>query len=311
MKLTFRSRPTLLFFGISLAAAATGSAGGGVNVTMDGGREVRTCDDVRIKFDFREAARAEVSFTMPGGSPLQVSLPANSGIRVRGADRGDYSITACKAALHAEALDDIRVAPEGSGVAFRGPAKGDWVAFLIVEAPRNAALDLEAKNGPIGVSGIAGSVAARTANGPISLHDCSGSIDAHATNGPISLEGCDGSGEARAVNGPIDFRGDRGTYRLDTQNGPISVELVGDRWGEGSLEARAINGPLSLKLPETYRSGVLVEMRGHGPVSCPSAICRAARRTFDDENRRIEFGDSEPVVRLSTRNGPVSVEPAD
>jgi DUF4097 and DUF4098 domain-containing protein YvlB len=160
---------------------------------------------------------------------------------------------------------------------------------------------------------MTGRVTARTTNGPIGLQDCSGVLDAHAVNGPISLEGCSGSGEARAVNGPIGFNGNRGTYRLDTENGPISVELQGERWEDGNLSARADNGPLSLKLSENYRSGVVVEARGHGPVTCPSSICRAARRTFDDddEGRRIEFGDSNPVVRLSTRNGPVSVERAD
>jgi DUF4097 and DUF4098 domain-containing protein YvlB len=160
---------------------------------------------------------------------------------------------------------------------------------------------------------MTGRVTARTTNGPIGFEDCSGVLEAHAVNGPISLEGCTGSGEARAVNGPIDFNGNRGTYRLDTENGPISVELQGDRWEDGNLSARADNGPLNLKLSENYRSGVVVEARGHGPVRCPSSICSAARRSFDDddEGRRIEFGDSDPVVRLSTRNGPVSVERAD
>jgi hypothetical protein len=112
------------------------------------------------------------------------------------------------------------------------------------------------------------------------------------------------------VNGPIHISGRSGNYRLSTQNGPISVQLDGDRW-DGTLEARASNGPLQLKLSEGYRSGVVVESLGHGPVTCPDSACRTARRTFDDDARRIEFGDSAPVVRLSTRNGPVSIGRAD
>jgi len=73
-----------------------------------------------------------------------------------------------------------------------------------------------------------------------------------------------------------------------------------------------VNGPLSLKISNDYSSGVRVEMLGHGPVDCPSSICRAARKAWNDDSRTIEFGESgsEPVVRLSTQNGPVSVAPA-
>lgn len=300
----------VLTLAVGAAARAHGSS---MNVSINSNKEVRTCGDIRIEFDSRPAARAEDAFTVAAGTPLQVQLPVNSGVRVVGGDRSDYAVTVCKAARRAEELAEIRVSPQGSGLAFRGPSGDDWVAYLLVEAPRNAELDLEAKNGSIGVRGMTGRVTARTTNGPIGFKDCSGVLDAQAVNGPISLEGCSGSGEARAVNGPIGFNGKRGTYRLDTENGPISVELQGDRWEDGNLTARADNGPLSLKLSESYRSGVVVEARGHGPVRCPSSICRAARRIFDgdDEGRRIEFGDSDPVVRLSTRNGPVSVERAD
>ena len=304
-------RKTVSSIVTALALAAVARAhGSSVNITMDSDRTVRTCEDIRIEFDHRPARRAEDAFKLPAAAPLRVRLPANSGIRVWGTDRSDFAVTVCKAAPRAEDLEAIRVSPEGSGLAFRGPGGEDWVTYLLVEAPRNAELDLEARNGSIRVDGISGKISTRTTNGPIGISRSSGEILANATNGPVSIEDSTGSGEARAVNGPIRISGRSGNYRLTTQNGPISVELDGDRW-EGTLEARASNGPLHLKLSETYRSGVLVESLGHGPVSCPESACRAARRTFDDDARRIEFGDSEPVVRLSTRNGPVSIERAD
>ncbi|HEU5251606.1 MAG TPA: hypothetical protein VFW15_16600 [Thermoanaerobaculia bacterium] len=292
----------------SLALAASALAHGSTNVSIDSGRQVESCGDVRITFDFREAERAEDSFTLPGGAgPFRVDLPANSAIRVSGWDRNEFAVTACKAARDARSLAAIRISQEGSGLGVVGPRGEDWLVFLIVKAPRKAALDLAAKNGSIGVEETSGPVAARTVNGPIEISTSSGEIHASATNGPVSIDDCTGSGDARAVNGPISISGSSGAFRLNTENGPISVELRGDRWRDGSLEARAVNGPLNLRLPETYRSGVVVESLGHGPVSCPSS-CRAARRTFDDDGRRIEFGDLEPVVRLSTRNGPVSIE---
>jgi len=302
----------LLWVAAPFVPPAAAHSGPSVNVTVDSDRTIERCADVRITYDERDAARAEDSFEIPGGAPFSVRLPENSGIRVNGEKRSGFGVTVCKAARRPDALDGIHVSRDGSGVAFRGPAPGDWMVFLIVRAPRDATLDLEAKNGPIGVIGVAGKVAARTSNGPISLVDCSGPLEANAVNGPISLDRCSGTGDARAVNGPIDFSGSRGTYRLDTKNGPISVALEGERWEGGSLDAHAVNGPLSLRISNDYSSGVRVEMLGHGPVDCPSSICRAARKAWDDDSRTIEFGDSgsEPVVRLSTQNGPVSVAPA-
>jgi hypothetical protein len=293
----------------SLGTVAGAAAGDhGVNVTIDGDRNVESCGDIRIRYDPSYAERAEDSFTLPGSATFQVKMPANSGIYVIGERRRDFGVTACKAARRADDLAGVRVSPQGSGVSFQGPAGDDWLVFLIVRAPRDASVDLEVKNGSLAVRQLAGKIMARTTNGPISIVNASGELDAKAVNGPISLDGCTGSGEARAVNGPISFEGSAGTYRLDTQNGPISVELEGDSWDGGSLDARAVNGPLSLQLAEGYRSGVLVEMRGNAPISCPDSACRKARKSWDDDAKRIEFGDAEAVVRLSTRNGPVSIQ---
>ena len=312
MKKSLIPRIGALFLLASLFAVGSASAGGdGVNVTIDGDRNVERCGDIRVRYDRRDAERAEEAFTLPGSATFQAKMPANSGVYVIGEKRGDFGVTACKAARRADDLGEIRVSPQGSGVSFAGPAGGGWLVFLIVRAPRDAAVDLEVKNGSIAVRELSGKVTARTTNGPISIVASSGELDATAVNGPISLDGCTGSGRAKAVNGPISFEGSAGTYRLDTQNGPISVALEGDSWAGGSLDAHAVNGPLSLKLSEDYRSGVLVEMHGHGPVSCPDSACEKARKSSNDDSRRIEFGDENPVVRLSTRSGPVSIQARD
>jgi DUF4097 and DUF4098 domain-containing protein YvlB len=98
----------------------------------------------------------------------------------------------------------------------------------------------------------------------------------------------------------------RGDVDIDTQNGPISVKLSGNRW-DGKLEAHARNGPLSLSLPEGYASAVTVESSGRSPFQCRAKACGEARKNWDEDSRRIEFGSSAPVVRLSTVNGPVSI----
>jgi hypothetical protein len=42
-------------------------------------------------------------------------------------------------------------------------------------------------------------------------------------------------------------------------------------------------------------------------MSCQASICDNARKTWDDNNRRIEYGSTPAMIRLSTVNGPVSV----
>jgi len=53
-----------------------------------------------------------------------------------------------------------------------------------------------------------------------------------------------------------------------------------------------------------------VESTNHAPVSCKgkASICDNARKTWDDEHRRIEYGNAPAMIRLSTVNGPVSVQ---
>ncbi len=43
-------------------------------------------------------------------------------------------------------------------------------------------------------------------------------------------------------------------------------------------------------------------------MSCQASICDNARKTWDDEHRRIEYGAAPAVIHLSTVNGPVSVK---
>jgi hypothetical protein len=51
----------------------------------------------------------------------------------------------------------------------------------------------------------------------------------------------------------------------------------------------------------------MVESTNYAPVSCKASICDSARKTWDDEHRRIEYGNSPAMIRLSTVNGPITV----
>jgi DUF4097 and DUF4098 domain-containing protein YvlB len=161
---------------------------------------------------------------------------------------------------------------------------------MLVEAPRDSAIDLEATNGPLEVRDFGGRTVARTTNGPISLHNVEGTVT------------------ARAQNGPLKFVGNTGAVDLQTENGPIAVRLAGDRWASGSLTAHTQNGPVKVEVPPDFGSGVRVESSNHAPWKCQGTACESARRSWDDGSRWIELGRGPLAVRVVTVNGPVAVE---
>jgi hypothetical protein len=288
---------------VVLASPGSRSHRRSMSISIDDDEEISRCDQIRVTFDDEGAARAEEAVPVAGLRSLRVDAARNGGIHVTGWDRSDYSVTACKAAMSlGTTLNSVHARVDGDKVTAEGPGDNDdWVVYFLVRAPRGASLTLHSSNGGISLAHVNGTVTASAHNGPISLKESGGSIDARTQNGPISLTG--GSGRVK----------------LDAQNGPISVKLSGNDWiGEG-LDARTQNGPLELRLPSTYRAGVVVESDGRSPFSCKGAACRAAKRSYDNEGdddednfggrlRRVELGGATAVVRMSTVNGPVSVK---
>jgi len=197
----------------------------------------------------------------------------------------------CKAAEYAEDLDKIRVTVSGGELRATGPSDNDWVVAYRILAPDRADLNIESRNGPVAFRGLNGKLVARLNNGPVSLDDVDGEVDVVTKNGPVSIEGGSGNIKLRATNGPL------------------SVRLHGASFN-GNLDATTQNGPLTVKLPQSYGSRVVVEARGHGPISCHADECGSARGQWwdDDERpRRFEFGRGAENVRVSTVNGPVTI----
>jgi len=283
---------------VSLLAVATTVMAGrhgyrGLSMSIDDEGTVTDCSSLRVTIDDRPVARAEEIVPVGGLRSLSIRAPESGGVWVAGTSSGGYSVKACKAAEFAEDLNQIRVRVSGNELTADGPGAGRWVVYFLVEAPRGASLDLRTTNGPIALRSVNGTVAANAVNGPISVTEPSGTYNIETQNGPISLDG--GSG----------------TMKLNAENGPISVKLRGSTW-DGNIDAHTQNGPATLRIPSNFRSGVVVESEGHGPVSCRAEACRQARRTWDDDDsRKIELGSGPTVVRLSTVNGPVAVREKD
>jgi hypothetical protein len=252
------------------------------------------CSDLQIEFRGEPAilGTEERTLSKSEASVLRINELENGGIQLQGWDRDVYSVTACKA-VRADArqlLSEIKLSVQGGQVSVTGPARhNDWTVFLLIRTPQAAEVELKAHNGPV------------------SLYKVDGKVTARGTNGPISLEGCTGEADIAAVNGPISYSGAGGKLRLHTENGPISVALDGANWSGSGLVADAVNGPLTLRVPSGFQSSFLVESNGHSPMSCLASICGDARKTWDDDHRRIEYGNGKPLIRLSTENGPISV----
>jgi DUF4097 and DUF4098 domain-containing protein YvlB len=268
-----------------------GDDGHNVNVSIDSDDDgvVSDCSQIKVRYEDEPAVRAEENIPASGLTRLRVSAKKHGGVRVSGWNESGWSIKACKAASSATALNDVRVSLSGTELSANSTSDNAMV-FFIIRAPKNATLDVDSTNGPIG------------------LYEVNGTLKLSAQNGPISVKKSSGTIDASTVNGPISFGGGSGTVKLSAQNGPISLKLDGTSW-DGSLDASTQNGPLSLKIPSNYRSGVVAEARGHGPVSCKADACSGAKRTWDDEeNRRIELGSGATVIHVSTYNGPLSIK---
>jgi DUF4097 and DUF4098 domain-containing protein YvlB len=291
--------------GLFIAGVLNGSIAAGPapthhhSISMSGGEHgpVADCASLHIRMNDRaaEIRSEERTFTRPEG-PLSIESEVNGGLQVQGWDKDTYSVTACKAADASSndverIFSQIKLSVENGRVSVSGPSEHDnWTVFLLVRAPRSANLELRANNGPL------------------SVYELDGKLEARAINGPISLQGFSGDANISAENGPIDLVGNSGKLRLHTENGPISVSLSGDAWKGSGLEADAQNGPLTLRVPKNYQSSLLVESDGHSPMSCQASFCNDARKTWDQDRRRIEFGNAPAVIHLSTVNGPIAVK---
>ena len=298
---------TLIVLGLSAAPAAPRhhSANNAddhwrhsMNISGGHRHPANDCSDLNFRFDDRDAVvrSEEHTLTRAQAPVLKVHPHANGGTQVVGWDNANYSVTACKAVeagSDAErVLSQIGMTIENGTVSTHGPSNEDydWTVYLLIRAPKAAAIELE------------------TTNGPISLYSVDGKLTAHANNGPISLHNFSGDADVTAQNGPISMEGSSGKIRIKTQNGPISVDLKETTWNGEGLTADAQNGPVTLRVPSGFQSSFVVEATNHAPMSCHASICGSARKTWDDEHRRIEYGSSPAVVHLSTVNGPVSVE---
>ncbi|HYR85866.1 MAG TPA: hypothetical protein VE422_17380 [Terriglobia bacterium] len=273
--------------------AQTRRSGRSSSVSADG--LVTDCGDIRVTYARRPAITEQTEMTL---SPSQVSALraqlTNSGIYISGWDRNEYSVKTCKAVPAddpnpSSTLRAITTTNANGRLSVDGPNNSEWTANLIIMVPRLSSMDLQ------------------TVNGPLGLHNLAGNIQLSASNGPISLDNVGGIVQATTTNGPISVKGATGDHRLTATNGPISVKLSGGGWDGPGLEASTQNGPLTLSIPDGYASGISIQASEQSPVSCRAPACARATRSLGTPST-IRIGNGEPIVRLSTVNGPLSIQ---
>jgi hypothetical protein len=267
----------------------------GRNVSIDDDGPIQDCSALHVTFDGDKAAvqSEDKTITKSEAGKLRIRAEENGGMQVRGWDQETYSVSVCKAAAPGaqDLLAQIHLNYTNGELSVSGPSNHeDWVAYVLVRAPKGADLDLHVMNGPMSILGV------------------DGNVTAHAMNGPVTLKGSSGDIRLEAENGPITVRENSGRLNLRTQNGPVDVDLSGESWSGAGMEAHATNGPVTIRVPHGYKSGVVVESDGNGPFSCHASVCSEGRKTWDDDHKRVEFGAGPAVIRVSTVNGPVSVQ---
>ena len=257
---------------------------------------VRECSDLHVNMHSREAVMQseQRTITRAEASNLRVRASSNGGVQVEGGSSDNYAVTLCKFAepgSQAESLlSQVHISFQNGELSVSGPHKtNDWSDFLLIRTPKAAAMDISVNNGPLSIRGVDGALKVQAENGPVTVHDCSGELNLHSHNGPVTLSG------------------NSGKQNVSTENGPVTLTLSGTTWNGSGLEAHATNGPLTLEIPSHYQSGVVLESEGHSPFQCHAAACSEGRKTWDDDRKRIEFGSGPTLVRLTTANGPVSV----
>jgi hypothetical protein len=247
----------------SLALVPPSAAAQNMQVSVRGGHDARTCDDLEVTFDGRPAVTAVDRLTAPGGQKLSINPSRNGGVYVFGGARTDFAISVCKAAAPARggggALEQVRASLSGGSLTASGPAADGWIVYFIIDAPSQAALDL------------GGRVSARTQNGPIAFEGGGGTIDLEAQNGPVAVrlagsKWAGGSLTAKAQNGPVKLdvpRGFGSGVRVQSsQHSPWKCQGCEDgqrTWNDDSRSVVLGSGPVAVTV-STVNGPVAVDM---------------------------------------------------
>lgn len=225
-----------------------------------GGDQERFC--MAFEGDFEPEARIVVD----GGD--------NGGVEIRGWGRDVVSVraevwaNARSSERSREIADEVRVSFRDGRLEAEGPDTGrreSWGVSWEVRVPRDTDLDVDTKNGGIGISDVRGTI------------------------------------DFRALNGGVHLSGVAGDVRGRTTNGGLHVELEGRRWDGAGLDVQTTNGGVTLSVPADYSARLETgTVNGGIDVAFPVTVQGRVGRRLE-----ATLGDGGPTIRAVTTNGGV------
>jgi DUF4097 and DUF4098 domain-containing protein YvlB len=215
--------------------------------------------------------------SLPAG-PLTVDAGRNGGIRVEGWDRNEIHVRAIVTAQARSEADAKQLASEvqvqaGSGrVSSTGPSTRDrqwWSVSFRINVPRKNDLDLNANNGGVSITNVAGNIRFQTTNGGVRLTDLGGDV------------------------------------RGQTRNGGLHVMLGGSRWDGAGLDAETSNGGVNLSIPDGYNADLTTRtVNGGFRTDFPMTV---QGELSPRHGISTTLGSGGPPVRVRTTNGGVRI----
>jgi DUF4097 and DUF4098 domain-containing protein YvlB len=274
-------------------------------------------------YSSRQVAQDVQTLSRASVQVLDVEGSRNGGVSIKGWDKPDIMVKACKMAAAdddatAQALlSQLTISTEGGKIRAREPenfktnGRASWVVQFLIFVPHDLSVEASVHNGGLALTRLTGAVNGRSQNGGIAISR-SGSfvntIELHAINGGIALSDVEGKINAHTNNGGISMSRSSGEVKLESQNGGITLRLPDGGWVGQSLEARTQNGGLVLQVPAGFNSGIEAETSGHSRIDCRLPDCpQELAAESDGRPRRVQLGSASPVVHVSTRNGSVQI----
>jgi hypothetical protein len=266
-----------------------------------------------VPWSERAEGEETLRFPAPEGGSLRLHN-ANGRTRVIGEERRDVEVVALKTA-RAESADaardlvrQIRIAyaHADGGLQLEVEVPRRWnrrgCANLELRVPRGLDVDVSASNGKVAVSGIRGSVRARSTNGSVTIADVVGDVDAGTTNAKVVCACTRGRLIARSSNGKIELEDHSGSVDASTSNGLIRASL--DEVGKEGVQLATSNGRIVLELPEEVDAEVDIRV-DNGVIRNDRALCKCVRDTNGQVRGRLGSGGA--LIKLRTSNGSISL----
>lgn len=220
--------------------------------------------------------------TIPFSGSLHVNSGENGGVAVKGWNRPDVLVRS-KIETWADSASDgqgilsaVQIHASSGEISASGPqnrGEAGWSVSYEIFAPHRANLDLEANNGGVHVSDIAGNMNLHTVNGGLHLARLAGEVTGA------------------------------------TVNGGVHVELAGDHWEGSGLNVTSTNGGVHLAVPASYSAQIEGStVNGHVHSDFNELATGEKGNHASPQVVRAAIGHGGATIHVATSNGGLKIE---